>query len=869
MQEINSPAIRWSCPARTWGFLLFLAAAVLAGILLLTAPVSAQEGGPPPNFTPVATPEAPPSLDAAGDVQIAIAPIVTRIPAGQFPNGIILNSSTRTAYVVNSTSSNVSVLDISADKHLRNMWAGQNLYWGIALKPGADRLYVADNAKGQVLEIEEANGSIVQTISLGPVLPEGIAINAGLNKAYVAHSGNLVSVIDLSTNRVIKQIDTGYYNHMIAVNEVTDRVYVTRTEYNRVTVINGATDAYLTSVLVGSNPWGVAVNSKTNLIYVANTGSNTVSVINGATNAVIKTIAVQSRPVGIAVNEAANRVYVANEYSYSLSIIDAGINEVVETVSSVGVQPVGVAANPRTGKVYVTNAGGGNVTVIQDPAAVPQPSTLTPIIIVPGYYASYNAHRMNPAPNNLEDTWEWWPLPDTCWWDIDRARCTYQPLLDALEEAGYESDPNSPNQNLFVAYYNWLRPNGESAQNDLAPVISRALTKTGVAKVHVITHSNGGLVARSWIQNHAASTVIDQLIMIAPPNNGVARVYPAWASGDISREGWKLRNFVFDFLLKARGVPMDCTVICRYTEPIYYSFMHNYITSARDLIPVYNFMLRKDGQILPYQNMRPDNQNLFLADLNRDVQNRLINRVDHVTIIGGIGERTHNMYIYEDCPNCSPYWSDGKVTADIQADGDGTVLSSKVSLPGINPIMTNAEHLELVERAIPVVLDILGLPASSPLQTSATTSSSPPADTLIYTVVRKINTSTSGNTEAASEDEAVATIYSVPVHLLITDPLGRKLGYQSNGTFINQIPYAAYYGKGDEPKLIFIPNPVEGTYRTQVIGQKTGTFGITINTQRLEGATVINGNTAAGQVTTHDFTYKKPLETFLPMIIKN
>lgn len=852
-------------------FVFILSITILSIFSSMDNQVSAQGGAPHVNLTPVgtveATPEAGPFQSSTNDLQVASASIVTRIPVGTSPNGITLNSNTRKAYVINSTSSNVSVLDISANQHIHDIWAGQKLYWGIALKPGTEHLYVADNVSGAVLDIDEGSSSIIDTIHLGNVLPEGIAINASLNKAYVAHSGNLLSVIDLSTNKVIKNVDTGYYNHMIAVNEVTNRVYVTRSFYNRVTVIDGNTDTYLQSVFVGSSPWGVAVNTRSNLIYVANSGSNTVSVINGATNTVIKTIPVQNRPWGIAINEEANRIYVANSWSNSVSIIDGNTDQVVETVPNVGNRPVGISTNPKSGRVYVTNEAGNNVSVILDGAAVPTPSTLTPIILVPGYYASYNAHRMSP-PNNYPDEWEWWPV--LLGWPppfepteftncpYDAARCTYQPLIDALASVGYDSDPHSPNQNLFIAYYNWLRPNAESATNDLAPVISQALSKTGATKVHIITHSNGGLVTRNWIQNQAASTVVDELIMLAPPNYGVARVYPAWAGGDTTREGWDINWFVFHPLLLEYGFPPICNESCRH------NFIHSYVPSAKDLIPVHDFWMSQEGQFQSYRDMYNDNRNLTLDAMNQDVQNGLINKVGHITIIGGLTYPTHDAYVYQNCPNCSPLWLDGRVVQDIRDDGDGTVQRFRVGLPGITPIMITSEHAEIVVKAIPLIFEIFQLPSLSQtsISTSDSTSTSPPEDTLVFTVVRHVNT------DGAEPDE---TSYSVPVHLLITDPLGRKLGYQTDGTFINQIPYARYHGDADKPKIIAIPNPIEGTYRTQVIGSNSGTYGIVVATQKSDKIlNVINGTTSTGQITTYNIDYVLPTaDIYLPIIIKN
>ena len=50
------------------------------------------------------------------------------------------------------------------------------------------------------------------------------------------------------------------------------------------TVIDGATNTTNTVVAAGSYPYAVAVNPVTNKIYVANQGSNTVTVIDGASN---------------------------------------------------------------------------------------------------------------------------------------------------------------------------------------------------------------------------------------------------------------------------------------------------------------------------------------------------------------------------------------------------------------------------------------------------------------------------------------------------------------------------------------------------------------------------------------------------------
>ena len=79
-------------------------------------------------------------------------------------------------------------------------------------------------------------------------------------------------------------IPVGTNPEFVAINEVTNTIYVSNQGSSNVTVINGTTLTTV-SVPVGSNPGPVAVNPVTNMIYVANQGSGTVTVINGATNA--------------------------------------------------------------------------------------------------------------------------------------------------------------------------------------------------------------------------------------------------------------------------------------------------------------------------------------------------------------------------------------------------------------------------------------------------------------------------------------------------------------------------------------------------------------------------------------------------------
>ena len=72
----------------------------------------------------------------------------------------------------------------------------------------------------------------------------------------------------------------------------------------------------------------MAVNSITNIIYVANNHDNITSVIDGKTNSVVKTISVGRNPLVVAVNPNKNIIYVVNYHDNTVSVIDGKTNSV-------------------------------------------------------------------------------------------------------------------------------------------------------------------------------------------------------------------------------------------------------------------------------------------------------------------------------------------------------------------------------------------------------------------------------------------------------------------------------------------------------------------------------------------------------------
>jgi YVTN family beta-propeller protein len=135
------------------------------------------------------------------------------------------------------------------------------------------------------------------TISVGSD-PYGIAY-ASNGDIYVTNSGdNTVSVIDTSSNMVVKTIGVGSSPYGVAF--ANGDIYVANFGDNSVSVIDTSSNMVVKTIGVGTGPYGVAYDSSTGDIYVTNFGDDSVSVIATSSNTVVGTIGVGSGPIGVA-----------------------------------------------------------------------------------------------------------------------------------------------------------------------------------------------------------------------------------------------------------------------------------------------------------------------------------------------------------------------------------------------------------------------------------------------------------------------------------------------------------------------------------------------------------------------------------------
>ena len=301
---------------------------------------------------------------------------------------------TPTAYVVNSGPGTVTPITIANDP--ANDTVGTAINVGsapeaIAITSDGATAYVANTGSDNVSVIDTTAGTtnyntVTATISVGSA-PYAIAITPNGATAYVANSGSgTVSVIDTTVgttnyNTVIATINVGSGPEAIAITPDGTTAYVANYGSGTVTPItiatNPANDTKGTPIPVGNNPIGIAITPNGATAYVVNTGSDNVSVIDttaGTTNynTVTATISVGSAPDAIAITPNGATAYVADYVSNTVTPITIATNP----------------ANDTTGTTITVDTAPDAIAITPDQAPV---AALSVTAATVGYPSGFNA----------------------------------------------------------------------------------------------------------------------------------------------------------------------------------------------------------------------------------------------------------------------------------------------------------------------------------------------------------------------------------------------------------------------------------------------------------------------------------------------
>jgi YVTN family beta-propeller protein len=208
------------------------------------------------------------------------------------------------------------------------------------------RAYVTDSGSNTVQVVDLAQRKVLSEVATGRY-PHGLRISPDGSTIAVANlEDNSISLIDVAASKESARVPVGKAPVQVSWAPDGNTVYVTLRDEDAVAVVDATTRQKKSSVPVGDGPIQLFVTPDGRFVYVANEGTEetpatTVSVIDTSTMQVVRTIAAGKGPHGVVISPAGNRIYVTNRFDDSVLEIDGATQKVVRT-HKVGDEPTGI-----------------------------------------------------------------------------------------------------------------------------------------------------------------------------------------------------------------------------------------------------------------------------------------------------------------------------------------------------------------------------------------------------------------------------------------------------------------------------------------------------------------------------------------------
>jgi YVTN family beta-propeller protein len=316
-------------------------------------------------------------------------------------------------YLSDFSGNRVAVVDTGAGAVSASIPLGASVSepHGVAVSEDGTRAFIANSGSNNIAVIDTQTDTVMGLVGVGDT-PYGIVFNPTDNRFYVANSGgNTITIIDPETRMAVGSIAVGRGPHGIGIKPDGSRLYVGNWDDGTVSVIDATIPMTIGSVPVGVGPHGVAVSPSGQFVYVANVWSDTLSVIDTATTRVVKTITVGKYPYVPRFSPDGIKAYVSNYGSGTVSVVDTASHAVTGTIS-VGTGPHGIDIDPATGRIYVVNEISADVSVVD--AAT---GTVVSTIPVGGQPIAFGRFLVQGAPSDAEAHTLWmdgvpgWAVP--------------------------------------------------------------------------------------------------------------------------------------------------------------------------------------------------------------------------------------------------------------------------------------------------------------------------------------------------------------------------------------------------------------------------------------------------------------------------
>ena len=232
----------------------------------------------------------------------------------------------------------------------------------ITVSGETNRVYVSHGMQVNILNVSTGDsvGYIPDTKGV-----HGIALAPEFNKGYTSNGrANNVSVFDLKTNQVLKQVNAGTNPDAIFYDDFSKKVYAFNGRSKDATVIDAATDEVVATIPLGGKP-ETGVSDGKGKVFVNIEDTNEELEIDAKTYKVLNRWKLEGgeEPSGLAIDRATNRLFIGCGGNQTMIVLNATSGAILGKFAIGDCD--GVAFDPELKLAYSSN-NGGNISVIRE-----------------------------------------------------------------------------------------------------------------------------------------------------------------------------------------------------------------------------------------------------------------------------------------------------------------------------------------------------------------------------------------------------------------------------------------------------------------------------------------------------------------------
>ncbi|MBI3679880.1 MAG: beta-propeller fold lactonase family protein [Acidobacteria bacterium] len=250
---------------------------------------------------------------------------------------------------------------------------------------GAYRIYVTNEASGDLSVIDSASHEVIATVKLGK-RPRGIHASPDASTIYVALSGSPfappgvdesklpppdrsadgIGVFDVRASRLLRVIPAGDDPEEFDLSKDGKLLYVANEDAGSISIVDIESAKVIQRLKVGGEPEGVTTSPDGKFVYVTSEDEGAVFVLDTSAAKVVKNFKVGLRPRDVAFLSDGRKAYVTCENEGKLTVIDAAKHEKAGEIRLGGedVLPMAVILSPDAAQAYVSTGRTRKVFVI-------------------------------------------------------------------------------------------------------------------------------------------------------------------------------------------------------------------------------------------------------------------------------------------------------------------------------------------------------------------------------------------------------------------------------------------------------------------------------------------------------------------------